>query len=67
MTKRDTQAREYAAESYEKPPAERGVSNTFDRLTDAERDAVRFCSVVLDMGERPDCAATLRNLLERLK
>jgi hypothetical protein len=36
-------------------------------LTDAERDAVRFCAVVLDMGSRPDCAATLRGLLERMK
>ena len=36
-------------------------------LTDAEREAVRFCAVVLDMGSRPDCAATLRGLLERLK
>ena len=38
-----------------------------DRITDAEREAVRFCAVVLDMGSRPDCAATLRGLLERLK
>ena len=37
------------------------------QITDAEREAVRFCSVVLDMGERPDCAATLRKLLERTK
>ena len=35
MTKRDKQASEYAAESYEKTPAERGVSNTFDLITDA--------------------------------
>jgi hypothetical protein len=34
-------------------------------LTDAEREAVRFCALVLDMGERPDCAATLLALLER--
>jgi hypothetical protein len=35
MTKRDAQAREYAAESYEKTPAKRGVSDTFDLLSDA--------------------------------
>jgi hypothetical protein len=35
-------------------------------LTDEEREAVRFVAVVLDMGSRPDCAATLRSLLERL-
>jgi hypothetical protein len=44
-------------------------------LTDEELEAVRsafrlpaqpLCSVVLDMGERPDCADTLRNLLERI-
>jgi len=35
MTKRDAQAREYAAESYEKTPSERGVSDTFDLLSDA--------------------------------
>jgi hypothetical protein len=35
MTKRDAQAREYAAESYDKTPSERGVSDTFDLLSDA--------------------------------
>jgi hypothetical protein len=35
MTKRDAQAREYAAESYAKTPAKRGVSDTFDLLSDA--------------------------------
>jgi hypothetical protein len=35
MTKRDAQAREYAAESYEKTPAKQGVSDTFDLLSDA--------------------------------
>jgi len=44
------------------------VTVTMDAaLTDAEREAIRFCSVVLDMGSRPDCAATLRALLERTK
>jgi hypothetical protein len=45
MTKRDKQASEYAAESYEKPPAERGVSNTFDLITDAN-------DFLLDMATR---------------
>jgi hypothetical protein len=45
MTKRDAQAREYAAESYEKTPAERGVSNTFDLITDAN-------DFLLDMATR---------------
>jgi len=35
MTKRDRQASEYAAESYDKTPAERGVSATFDLISDA--------------------------------
>lgn len=35
------------------------------RLTDAEREAVRFCGELCRMGERPDLAATLRGLLER--
>lgn len=35
------------------------------RLTDAEREAVRFCSELCRMGERADLAATLRGLLER--
>ena len=35
MTKRDMQASDYAAESYEKTPAERGVSATFDLISDA--------------------------------
>ena len=37
------------------------------RLTDAEREAVRFCGELCRMGERPDLAATLRGLLERTK
>lgn len=36
------------------------------RLTDAEREAIRFASVVFCMGERSDISATLRGLLERL-
>lgn len=34
-------------------------------LTDAEREAVRFCSELASMGDRPDLAATLRGLLGR--
>jgi len=37
------------------------------QLTDAEREAVRFCGELARMGERPDLAATLRGLLERTK
>ena len=36
-------------------------------LTDAEREAVRFCAEFARMGEREDLATTLRGLLERLK
>ncbi len=35
-------------------------------LTDEDREAIRFASVVFGMGERSDIAATLRGLLERL-
>ena len=35
-------------------------------LTDAEREAIRFCGELARMGERPDLHATLRGLLERL-
>lgn len=35
------------------------------RLTDEEREAVRFCGELCRMGERADLAATLRGLLER--
>jgi len=45
MTKRDTQAREYAAESYERTPAKRGVSDTFDLISDATE-------FLLDMATR---------------
>jgi hypothetical protein len=37
------------------------------RLTDAEREAIRFASVFYDQGGRAADAATLRHLLERLK
>ena len=36
------------------------------RLTDAEREAVRFLGELCRLGERADLAATLRGLLERL-
>jgi hypothetical protein len=36
------------------------------RLTDAEREAIRFAAVFYDQGGRAADAATLRNLLERL-
>ena len=34
-------------------------------LTDAEREAVRFCAEFCRLGDRADLAATLRGLLER--
>lgn len=37
------------------------------RITDAEREAVRFCAEFSRMGAREDLAATLRGLLERTK
>jgi hypothetical protein len=37
------------------------------RLTGAEREAIRFAAVFYDQGWRAADAATLRNLLERLK
>ena len=36
------------------------------RITDAEREAIRFASVVFGLGERSDMADALRGLLERL-
>ena len=51
---------------YRHPPCQDLLQKNFT-LTADEREAMRFCSVVLDMGERPDCAATLRKLLERTK
>jgi hypothetical protein len=35
------------------------------RLTDAEREAIRFAAVVYEQGGRAADAATLRGLLER--
>jgi len=35
------------------------------RLTDEEREAIRFASALYERGGREDCAATLRSLLER--
>jgi hypothetical protein len=58
MTKRETQAREYAAESAGQRPA---ASVT---LTPSERNAVRFFSLY---GGPAHHARTLRQLLERLK
>ena len=37
------------------------------RLTDAEREAVRFCALVLDIKDRKGGGDTLRGLLERFK
>jgi hypothetical protein len=37
------------------------------RLTDAEREAIRFAAVFYSQGGRAADAATLRNLLERSK
>ena len=36
------------------------------RLTDTEREAIRFAAVFYDQGGRAADAATLRDLLERL-
>ena len=65
MTKRETQAREYAAESYEKTPLKRGVSHMGWAITDAERLALEFAVGTGRVATHD--AATLRNLLERLK
>ena len=65
MTKRDTQAREYAAES-----AGERTSRSLT-LTDEEREAIKACeSDYSDNDMDADCwriAATLRKLLERTK
>jgi hypothetical protein len=37
------------------------------RLTDAEREAIRFAAVFYEQGGRADDADTLRGLLERTK
>jgi hypothetical protein len=37
------------------------------RLTDAEREAIRFAAVLYAQGDRPDDAAVMRDLLERTK
>jgi hypothetical protein len=77
MTKRDMQASEYAAESYEKTPAERGVSHMSGALTDEEREAIKtavggMClwmkenQVTEDESLGRTCA-TLRSLLERMR
>ena len=72
MTKRDKQASEYAAESYEKTLAKRGVSHMSWALTDEEREAIEWAVETSDYyasaGHRQakDAAATLRKLLERL-
>jgi hypothetical protein len=63
MTKRDSQASAYAAESYEKPPAERCVSHMSWALTDEERAALHWFA---HYGLPEHRAATLRSLLERL-
>jgi len=77
MTKRDAQAREYAAESYEKTDAKR-TNSTMNRdatpsrcsehggctLTDEERAAILTAADLL-IGSKP--GAILRKLLERLK
>ena len=76
MTKRDMQASEYAAESYEKTDGNRTNTN-MNRdatpckcsvhggctLTDEEREAIEF---VVD-ASRAAPHATLRKLLERLE
>jgi hypothetical protein len=58
MTKRETQAREYAAES-----AGERTSRSL-KLTEEERDAVRFFATYGGPAHR---ASVLRKLLERLK
>lgn len=49
-----------AAEPLEAPPEPVAL------LTDEEREAIRFASVVFGLGERSDMADALRGLLERL-
>jgi len=56
MTKRETQAREYAAESAGERPA--------PTLTDEEREAIAFGIACVTTDKH---AAALRKLLERLK
>ena len=71
MTKRDAQAREYAAESYEKTPAERGVSHMSWALTDEERAAIECFAKAEWTNHRwskvEKYSTALRNLLERTK
>jgi len=64
MTKRETQAREYAAESYEKTPAKRGVPHMSWALTEEERDALLFFATYGGPAHR---VSVLRKLLERMK
>ena len=73
MTKRDKQASEYAAESYEKSPTERGVSHMSGALTDEEREAIEDAAGICeehaeeyDGTDNSPIAATLRRMLERL-
>jgi hypothetical protein len=67
------QASEYAAESYEKPPAERGVSHMSWAFTDEEREAIEWFATFGNSPLAPwsnnwsNHAAILRNLLERTK
>ena len=62
MTKRDSQASEYAAESYGKTYPKRCVSHMDGALTDEERAAILTAADLL-IGSKP--AAILRKLLER--
>lgn len=65
MTKRDMQASEYAAESYEETCTYRCVPHMPGVLTDAEREAIKEGADAL-YGDGYDAeAATLRKLLER--
>jgi hypothetical protein len=73
MTKRDKQASEYAAESYEKTLAKRGVSHMSWALTDEEREAIEDAAGICeehaeeyDGKNSSPISATLRSLLERL-
>jgi len=76
VTKRDTQASEYAAESYEQTPTERGVSHMSWALTEEEREAIKQAIGIVDWHkayfshmkhDEPLPSATLRKLLERTK
>jgi hypothetical protein len=67
MTKRDTQASEYAAEAYGKTSPKRCVSHMEWALTDEEREAIENMLHLIatkheDYGKE---AYMLRNLLER--